>query len=169
MLQLRKPGPQWRGHRPKALSGCKVGPLGCSAENMRTRKENQGRKAKGIFPGPRGSQWGRDQRVSQGLLLTSKKTTGRTPKALQPKQPEPPTQEQGACEAASLGSSQVHLYAVKIKPCHLRPPWGDGWEESLRFAPGRVFLCWVPREPRACGKFTDGRADPDSSFTKTPR
>lgn len=43
---------------PKALSGCKVGPLGHSAENMRTRKENQGRKAKGIFPGPKGSQWG---------------------------------------------------------------------------------------------------------------
>ena len=36
---------------PKALSGCKVGPLGHSAENTRTRKENQGRKAKGIFPG----------------------------------------------------------------------------------------------------------------------
>lgn len=85
---------------PKALSGCKVGPLGRFADNMRTRKENQGRKAKGIFPGPRGSQWGQDQQDSQGLLLTSKKTTGGARKALQPKQPEPPTQEQGACEAA---------------------------------------------------------------------
>lgn len=88
-------------------------------------------------------------RISQGLLLTSKKTTGRTPKALQPKQPEPPTQEQGACEAAS-GSSQVHLYAVKIKPCHLRRTGGR--RACVLLLEGFPLL--GAEEPRACGKFT---------------
>ena len=36
----------------KAWSGYKAGDLGYPTENMRTRKENQDRKAKGIFPGP---------------------------------------------------------------------------------------------------------------------
>lgn len=57
-----------------------------------------------------------------GSTSLLQKTTGRTPKALA-KTARATTQEQGSYEAASLGSSQVHLYAVKIKPCH---PQTDG-------------------------------------------
>lgn len=114
---------------PKALSGCKVGPLGHSAENTRTRKENQGRKAKGIFPGLRGSQWG--LRINQSARVYSsppRKQQSESPAAKKARATYPGTRSLQSCIP---GKQSGPCIRSPDKPCHLRTPWGDGGGELM--------------------------------------
>ena len=119
-----------------------------------------------------------DQPVIQGLLLTSKKTTGRTQKASLPRKPEPPPQGQGAHEAGNpRRRSDPFLCSQDKAPItseHLRvtPTVGGPGREQVARGTCDLLLDLFPsigcqREPRACGKFTDRRVDPDSSLTNT--
>lgn len=87
---------------PKALSGCKVGPLGHPAETTRTRKENQGGKANGIFPGPKGSQWGFGTNQSARVYSS------------------PPRKQQAELRKPRSQKSQSHLPRNK-EPAKLHP------------------------------------------------